>query len=131
MVVFSFARNSQPQNTIPDEIVECLYDAAEQAARAGLELVIEVEEGFWADTGRHTAELIRRVNHPALGVNWDAGNACAAGDIPFPDGYQAVREYVRHVHFKDLIHSETGSYSYAIDGEIDWEGQIRALAEVG
>jgi sugar phosphate isomerase/epimerase len=131
VVIFSFARSSQPQNPIPDEIVECLHPAAEQAAKAGLELVIEVEDGYWADTGSHTAELVRRVNHPSLGVNWDAGNACAAGDVPFPDGYQAVREYVKHVHFKDLIHSVDGSSSYAIEGEIDWEGQIKALARVG
>lgn len=131
VVIFSFARSSQPQNPIPDEIVECLHAAAEQAAKAGLELVIEVEDGYWADTGSHTAELVRRVNHPSLGVNWDAGNACAAGDVPFPDGYQAVREYVKHVHFKDLIHTEDGNCRYAVRGEIDWQGQIRALVGDG
>jgi sugar phosphate isomerase/epimerase len=131
VVIFSFARPNVPQAALPDEVVECLHSAAELAQSAGVELVIEVEAGFRADTGSSTAELIRRVNHPALGVNWDAGNACAAGDLPFPNGYQAVRDYVRHVHFKDLVHTDADHYTYAVHGEIDWLGQIRALAADG
>jgi sugar phosphate isomerase/epimerase len=129
VVIFSFARGSDSQVFAPDEVLECLQNAADQAQKAGIELVIEVEDHFWADTGVHTADLIQKINHPALGVNWDAGNAFAAGDIPFPDGYQAIRNYVKHVHFKDLICTTDGTFQYAVNGEIDWNGQIRALVE--
>jgi sugar phosphate isomerase/epimerase len=131
LVIFSFARDPNSLSSVPDEICECLFTAAQQAEKAGIDLVIEVEDKFWADTGSHTAEIIQKVNQPALGVNWDAGNAYAAGDIPFPDGYQAVRKYVKHVHFKDLVASGDGNFSYAIQGEIDWQGQISALTADG
>jgi sugar phosphate isomerase/epimerase len=129
IIIFSFERESATQDYIPDEVMECLRDAAQLAQDAGIELVIEVEDHYWADTGVHTAELMRKINHPGLGVNWDPGNACAAGDIPFPDGYQAVRGYVRHVHFKDLMAAPEGGYRYCVHGVIDWQGQIRALSE--
>jgi sugar phosphate isomerase/epimerase len=132
VVIFSFERSSDwPGVSAPDEVLECLLSAAAAAQQAGVELVIEVEERFWADTGAHTAELLERIDHPALGVNWDPGNAAAAGDTPYPDGYQALRQWVRHVHFKDLVSTPGGGYQYAVDGQIDWAGQIRALAADG
>lgn len=127
VVIFSFAREPNSSGPVPDEIVETLQEAAKQAEDAGVRLVIEVENRFWADTGQNTLELLRRVNRPGLGVNWDPGNALEAGDLPFPVGYQAVREYVRHVHFKDARKDGSRGFEYAIEGDVDWEGQIRAL----
>jgi sugar phosphate isomerase/epimerase len=131
IIIFSFDRGSNPPGLAPDEILESLHLAAEQADKSGLQLVIEVEDGFWADTGSRTARLARAINQPALGVNWDPANAIFAGDIPYPDGYQAVRNYIRHVHFKDVVHIVNGGYRYDLNGEIDWIGQIHALAADG
>jgi sugar phosphate isomerase/epimerase len=131
IIVFGFARGAHPPGPAPDEILECLHGAAEQAETAGLQLVIEVENQFWADTGPRTADILRAVRQPALGVNWDPGNAFEAGDNPYPDGYQAVREYIRHVHFKDVIRLSPGVYRYERDGQIDWSGQIQSLAADG
>jgi sugar phosphate isomerase/epimerase len=131
IVIFSFHRGHQPAGPAPDEVREILHNAAEQAAAAGLQLVIEVEDEFWADTGQRTAALVEAIGHPALGVNWDPGNAFMAGDIPFPDGYQAVRHLVRHVHFKDAETDNQGRRRYVVAGQIDWAGQIQALANDG
>lgn len=130
IVIFCFHRGGQPPGNPPDEVLQALHAAAEQAGRAGIRLCVEVEEGFWGDTGRRTANVIRAVNHPNLGVNWDPGNAIVAGDVPFPDGYQAVRGSTWHVHFKDVARA-AGGYQYVVDGEIDWRGQIAALAADG
>jgi sugar phosphate isomerase/epimerase len=97
----------------------------------GIQLAIENEDGFWGDTGDRTASLVRAVGHPALGVNWDPGNAYCAGDEPFPAGYHAVRDLVRHVHFKDARRNADGTAAYVAKGEIDWAGQMRALAADG
>ena len=131
VLIFSFHRSSRPAGPAPDEILETLQDAAEQAEAAGLGLAIEVEDEFWADTGQRTAALMAAINHPALGVNWDPGNAFMAGDTPYPDGYQAVRNWVRHVHFKDAEMDPNGGRRFTVHGQIDWAGQIRALANDG
>lgn len=131
ILTFGFHRHGHPAGPAPDEVLEILQEAADQALGAGLELVVEVEEDFWADTGQRTAAMMAALDHPALGVNWDPGNAFMAGDTPYPDGYEVVRPWVRHVHFKDAEIDSQGQRRYAVNGQIDWTGQIQALARDG
>jgi sugar phosphate isomerase/epimerase len=128
IVAFGFERGTGSGTVVPDEILALFRRAAEQVAQAGLELVVEVESGFWVDTGSNAAQVVRAVDHPALGINWDPGNAIVAGDLPYPAGYEAVRGFVKHVHFKDVSFEADGSHRYVINGDIDWSGQIAALA---
>lgn len=125
---FSFHRGGQQAGIAPDLVLNTLHQAAEMTASAGLTLAVEVESGFWADTGSRTAQMLDAVNHPALQLNWDPGNAIEAGDIPYPDGYAHVRKHLAHVHFKDARRLTNGRYEYTINGDVDWVGQIRALA---
>ncbi len=129
ILTFGFHRGGHPAGPAPDEVQEILYSAAGQAAEAGIQLAVEVEADFWADTGQRTAAMMQAINHPALGVNWDPGNAFMAGDTPYPDGYQAVRSWVRHVHFKDAELDSQGHRRYAWPGQIDWTGQLAALVQ--
>ena len=132
VVVFGLLRGGLPPGPVPEAAIAIFRRAAERAGAAGRTLAIEVEDGTFADTGAHTAEILQAVDHPALAVNWDPGNAVVSGENPYPDGYAAVRGYVRHVHFKDVVHDrDTGEFRYVVSGEIDWEGQIRALARDG
>ena len=131
LVIFGFDRAGSPPGPAPKEVLNCLRYAAERAHSAGIQIAIENEDGFWADTGRRTAALVRAVNHPALAVNWDPGNAFSAGDEPFPEGYQHLRGLVRHVHFKDAVRAPDGTVRQVVDGQIRWADQIRALEEDG
>lgn len=131
IVTFGFDRGGAPAGPAPEGLITLLREAAEMVGAAGIELLIEVEAGFWADTGARTAAIVEAVGHPNLGINWDPGNAFEAGDQPFPDGYEAARPYVRHVHFKDIELLQDGSYRYVVDGAIDWENQIAALKADG
>jgi sugar phosphate isomerase/epimerase len=131
ITAFSFSRGGAPAGQAPDTVLDILRQAAENAEAAGLILAIEVEAGFWGDTGQRTAQLLEAVGHPALRVNWDPGNAVEAGDIPYPDGYAHIKQHVAHVHFKDARRLPGGGYDYAIDGDVDWEGQLQALVRDG
>lgn len=128
ILAFGFHRGSYPASEPPDGVLETLRRAAELTAAAGLTLAIENESNFWADTGAHTAAMLAAINHPALRANWDPGNALEAGDTPYPDGYEHIRPYLAHVHFKDARRVEGGGYEYAVDGDVDWASQIRLLA---
>lgn len=129
IVAFGFHRAGQPPGEPPDEILQILSNAADYAEAAGMQLAIEVEADFWADTGLRTAQIVKLVNHPSLTVNWDPGNALVAGDSPYPQGYNHVRDYIGHVHFKDVKITGSGEYQYSVEGQIDWPGQITALVE--
>jgi sugar phosphate isomerase/epimerase len=132
IVCFSFDR-SGGNKQIPDLAIDVLRDAARQVGEAGLTLAIEVEHVCYGDSARRTAEIVQRVDHPALGVNWDPANAYKGGEErPYPDGYAAVRDHVRHVHFKDAwTDPSTAVRHFGLDGVIDWKGQIAALADDG
>lgn len=133
VVCFSFDRvgSDADQQQAPEAVVEVLRDAATMTGAAGLTLAIEVEHICWGDTGARTAELVRRVDHPAVGINWDPANAYRSGeDHPFPDGYGDVRDHLRHVHFKDAYTDpSTDSRVFGSDGVVDWEGQVSALRD--
>lgn len=130
LVAFSFERDAGAAKGFPEPVIAALREAATQCQAKNVTLALEVETGYWADTGKHTRELLNAVDHPALAVNWDPGNAIVSGEVPFPDGYRAVAGAVRHVHFKDV--SRSGDvYNYVVQGEIDWPGQIEALAHDG
>jgi sugar phosphate isomerase/epimerase len=115
-------------NPVSDEAVQIMRYAAETVAAAGLELNIEVSE-----PSLRSADLVRRVQHPALGINWDPGAAFQGGeDLPFPDGFNQLRPYIRHVHFKDvMLEPGTGSRLVVVDGVLDWAGAFAALRDDG
>lgn len=131
VVIFGFDRAGAPPGDPPEQVLDCLWQAAEQAKALEVQLVLENEAGFWADTGRRTARMVRVINHPALSVNWDPGNAFFAGDDPYPTGYEEVRGLVRHVHFKDARRDRNGEAQFVAEGQIDWERQVQALAADG
>jgi sugar phosphate isomerase/epimerase len=51
-------------------------------------------------------------------------------EIPFPDGYEAVKGRFAHMHVKDVRkNAQTGKLEWAPvgGGFIDWKGQFEAL----
>jgi sugar phosphate isomerase/epimerase len=129
IICFTFGRLDHTESDlVSDEVIQVMRYAAEQVAAAGLGLNIEVSE-----MSQRCGDIVRRVNHPAFGVNWDPGAAFQGGeDTPFPDGYALLRPWVRHVHFKDVrLVPETGERAVVVDGIIDWQGALRALLDDG
>jgi sugar phosphate isomerase/epimerase len=131
LISFSFSRDGGPGGEAPQGVVETLAEAAERAAAAGIDFLIETEEGHWADTGARSAALIGRIGTERAGINWDPANALIDGDVPYPDGYRFVRPFVRNVHFKDARRFADGSWTLLADGDVDWSGQVRALVGDG
>jgi sugar phosphate isomerase/epimerase len=130
IICFAFFSRSDhtESDPVPEEAVQIIRYATEKIAAAGLTLNVEVSE-----PSQRCADLVRRVNHPAFGVNWDPGAAFQGGeDVPYPDGYAQLRPYVRHVHFKDVRTSPaTGTREVVVDGVIDWPGALRNLRDDG
>lgn len=131
LIAFSFSRAGAPGGPAPTAVIDALASAAEKTRAAGLTLLIETEEGFWADTGARSAMLVERVGDPGLAINWDPANALIDGDLPYPTGYARLKHLIRNVHFKDARRYPDGSWELLADGDVDWAGQIAALAGDG
>lgn len=116
----------------PQIVVDRLGEMAAKAEAAGMMLYLENEAVCWADTGPHSAEIIRKVGSRHLMLNWDPCNARSCGSTPFPDGYEKVKDLVAHLHVKDLK-TEDGKHRVVPvgEGDIDWRGQLQALQRDG
>jgi L-ribulose-5-phosphate 3-epimerase len=131
--VFSYWRTVDPGQCF-DRIVAALGDLADQAAARGLTIGLENEHACNIATGAETARLMRVLDHPALKVVWDPANAHVAGEErPYPDGYRQIpSNRIVHVHAKDVkVDGHKSQWLRIGDGDIDWKGQVQALAADG
>src|SRR5437660_9945466 len=85
-------------------INEKILQAANAAGKKGITLVLENEAACNTATGAEAAKLLAGINSPYLMLNWDAGNAAARGETPFPDGYNLLpKNRIGHCHCKDAV----------------------------
>jgi sugar phosphate isomerase/epimerase len=131
LIVFGFKRVAGESAGEYRKAVDILRRASEQAASRGMKIAIENEPGFWADSGSNTARLIRDVESSSIGANWDPCNSFGASEEVFPNGYHALRDHVLNVHVKDTIKGALVECVPIGDGQINWEGQLRALVNDG
>lgn len=127
IITFGFQREPGEPAGRYAEAVAWMKRAADLARNEGMVLAIENEPGFWADTGVNTRRLIKDVDSPALGANWDPCNAFGTTERPYPEGYAAVKDVVVNVHVKDTLKGSLIQCVPVGDGVIDWKGQMGAL----
>lgn len=109
-----------------------LQAAAETAGKQGVSLVLENEMTCNTATGAEAAKVLAAVPSPHFMLNWDPGNAAAAGETPFPDGYALLpKNRIGHCHCKDVQKSGTTEWAAMGHGIIDWVGQYKALKRDG
>jgi len=126
IIVFSFMKTAGKGVA---EAVRLLRKAAEIVASFGLEMAIENEPFFFADTGVRTAALIEKINLPHVGINWDPANAVIAGEAAYPVGYEAVKAHLRNVHVKDSFAVPPDKWENRLLGQggMNWVGQLAAF----
>jgi sugar phosphate isomerase/epimerase len=133
--IFSFLRVQEPK-LVFDRVAEELSKAAKIAEREEIRLVLENEFSCNVATGAESAAMLKAVKSPALGMNWDPGNAYAAGELqPYPDGYDPLdKKRIWHMHLKDAAPNPKGGEAIWMpigSGKIDYLGQFRALLKDG
>ena len=123
------------QTPYRDAINNQLRAAAIAAAREKIILLLENEMACNTATAAESAKVLAAVRAENFMLNWDPGNAAAAGERPFPDGYQLLpKERIGHCHCKDVTKKSDGKgYDWAAIGRgiIDWKGQFAALKRGG
>ena len=114
-------------------INEKLLQAATKAGQQGITLVLENEMSCNTATGAESRKVLDAVKSPHFMLNWDPGNAAAAGETPFPDGYNLLpKDRIGHCHCKDVVRKDKKSdWAPMGGGIIDWAGQFKALKRDG
>jgi len=133
--IFSFWRVEDPK-TVFERVCKDLEKGAEIARKEKIRLVLENEHACNVATARESVAALNAVRSAGLGLNWDPGNAYAAGEHnTFPDGYAKLdKKRIWHMHVKDCDQdATTGRYKWlpAGAGKIDYVKQFAALRADG
>jgi len=105
-----------------------LRSIAERAHDRGVIVCMETHDA-WCDPG-HVAEVMRRVDHPSIGVNWDIMHPVRAGHATIAESFDALRPWVRHVHFHDGVDKDGELRMVPVGlGKIDHRTAVRLLKD--
>ena len=76
-------------------------EPVEYAEKMGTTIVTENCNGGQVTSNRLAAMLVEELGSGILKILWDPCNAMYCTERPYPDGYQAGRKYIGHIHIKD------------------------------
>jgi L-ribulose-5-phosphate 3-epimerase len=130
--VFSGLRVAHPEKSF-ERVVDLLQDLADKAGRRDLIVGLENDRACNIATAQETAGVLAAIDHANLQIVWDPAAAYISGEKPFPTGYHMLEtNRIALVHAKDCtLDGHKPVWEPLGDGDIDWRGQIDALAEDG
>jgi sugar phosphate isomerase/epimerase len=106
-----------------DEIMPVLDVAAE----VGVTLLVEPEPGLLIEKFGQYLEFAERVNHPALGLNFDVGHAYCVGEDP-AEWVPRMKAHTRHYHVEDIAATRVHHHLVPGEGAIDFAAVLQAIA---
>jgi sugar phosphate isomerase/epimerase len=110
--------------------VEGLKPVAEHAEKEGVLLLIEPEPDLIVETADQFEELMRHVDSPAVGLNFDIGHFYCVGDEPAPTVHRLAK-YIRHFHLEDIAATRVHHHLIPGEGAIDCPATLRAIRDIG
>jgi L-ribulose-5-phosphate 3-epimerase len=132
--VFSFWRIEKPAEVF-DLVVADLRRALEKVKKHKISLALENEHDCNIATAAESVKLLSAIQDPNFGLNWDPGNAYAAGERAYPDGYNLLpKNRIIHMHVKDAKRDPATAATewYPMGkGDLDYVGQFKALMRDG
>ena len=135
--VFAFWRKDILTPEREARIVELFAEPVARAAKQGMTLVLENEHACLIGTGAEAARIAEAVASDHFKVVWDPGNAFNAGEKPYPDGYEACKKFIAHIHIKDAQmvptpdHGLQPQWCVVGEGEIGYAAHFDALKRDG
>ena len=117
-----------------------LLDRLEEPLRiaddADITLVIETAISGNVTSALLARKLIDELDVPHLKVLWDPCSSLYCTEVPFPDGYEVIREHIAHVHLKDgVVNLPAATFDFCAmrQGQMDpyYNDIVRALKRDG
>ena len=130
---FVFFAEGEPKLT--EEMVALFAPAVEILKRRHKTLLLEADPSVNTTNHVALAAFLEKLNSDAVGAIYDPGNDVydRYREIPYPDGYDAVKPYIRHVHIKDAIRNDRDEPECVCIGTglVDYPGLLQALGRDG
>jgi sugar phosphate isomerase/epimerase len=112
------------------QFVEGLKPVADHAEREGVQLLVEPEPGLLIETAEQFLELMRYIDSPAIGLNFDVGHFYCVGDDPAA-AIATLAPHIRHFHLEDIAPNRVHEHLIPGDGAIDFPSVFGAIRAVG
>jgi len=131
IIIFGVERYEREPEDNYQTVIDLMGEMSEIARKYGFLICVENEAGHWLDTGENSARILKEIGSEYLRANWDPGNSLLSGEIPYPDGYNYIKEYMANLHIKDYVKNEKDEYEAVPAGEglIDWKGQLEKISQ--
>lgn len=120
---------------ITDEMVALFTPAVEILKQRSKVLLLEADPSVNTTNHAAVANFLEWLDSDVVGAIYDPGNDIydPLREIPYPDGYEAVKKWVRHIHIKDAFRNEKDEPNCVCIGTgwVDYPGLINALKRDG
>jgi sugar phosphate isomerase/epimerase len=110
-----------------DGVAGALSSLADRATKRGITVCMETHDD-WCHPG-HVAQVMKKVNDPAIAVNWDIMHPVRRGDSTMDSAFEALKPWIRHVHFHDG--NADGKLCLIGTGTIDHKRAVELLLGMG
>lgn len=103
---FTFWRQPSPTfEEARDTIIRKFREPVSIIEGEGIYLVIENESSTYVASGVKLRNLIADIGSPRIRITWDPCNCLfdPSCERPYPEGYEAAKEFIRLVHVKDAV----------------------------
>lgn len=132
-----------------ERLVASMRECGDFAAEHSVRLCLENHFGTMTTTATRTAEIIRAIDHPNVGILYDQANIAFFPAEEYQEALDRMAGMIFHVHVKDLIYREgAGTLTCTevakisesertvhsrIPGEgiLDWRAILKGLADIG
>jgi sugar phosphate isomerase/epimerase len=104
---------------------------ADEAAADGIQICLETHGGVSA-TGEMAAQLVREIDRPNVGINYDTANVIFYGNVRPETDIVHAAPYITHLHIKDQV-GGAGVWNFPAigTGEVDFTPIFAELEKVG
>lgn len=106
-----------PREAAIDHMARLLASIADHAGERGVTLCIETHDD-WCDP-KHVAAVLRRVDHPAVAVNWDIMHPVRVRHYTMDEAFETLMPWIRHVHVHDGMVPDQATFDPIGTGDID------------
>lgn len=92
---------------VPDDVWGILVNRFEELVKIVEKenVILAIETGIFSNvsTAALARKLIEELGSENLRVLWDPCSALYFDEVPYPNGYESIKDYVVHIHIKDGV----------------------------
>ena len=84
-----------------EKLLKLMEAPVKLAEDEGITLAVETGNNAMVTSGWLGRKLIDDLGTEHLKIIWDIPNTLYCTEVPFPDAYEEIRDYIAHIHIKD------------------------------